>query len=62
MFNETWENKDRPIKIRDWKAKEILTAGLLFCESVKTTINFVEKIQDFENDDLEYVVLRLKAI
>ena len=42
------------------KTRKFSRWGCCFCESVKTII-FVEKIQDFEDDDLECVLLRSES-
>ena len=65
-LNETWENKDKPIKFRDWKAFTRPSPGsshggvAVFVNQSKLSF-FVEKIQGFEDDDLECVVLRIKS-
>ena len=65
-LNETWENKDKPIKFRDWKTFTRPRPGsshggvAVFVNQSKLSF-MVEKIQEFEDDVLECVVLKIKS-
>ena len=69
-LNETWENKDNPIKFRDWKTFHLLfftrprpgsSHGGVAVFVNQSKLSFMVEKKEFEDDDLECVVLKIKS-